>query len=472
MQAIRKSLAEFVPAGVASNNFKAVLQLFVNMEPQLPNEDCINGLQEDLTVEMLYCDEIIRGPTTLFRLLRDYLVLKGFRYRQHPDTNKLTYGLAVSFFTCEEDREYALQQLKSLRAHPGAAEPRANVEVPVVHNPAREQENERRIAHNMSQRFKREEKFSGKLGEDILEYLKTYEEACMDYKLSEPQVLQYLHNLFDGESKRFYREKVAPSANNYGQAKNFLVRNYSSPSRQNRIRQFLQGLTLKGIIEKESCDTSEALERLRETITKYAPQGPGSFRTEEAKVEYLYNAVAGHDWAKIPLTQCYSHDPPWNFHQLFIALDTSWLQEQRLTSVPLASSSDSSTVLWESQGTYGAPRTKFKPGNKRNNYQGKDKSRLRCFNCNELGHFSMECNKPKNFVRNINALARKDPTKANQILYELCDQLDSYDTGLYKEHVPESGFELASDETQEKLESALENDSSDGANDILNPEDF
>lgn len=54
------------------------------------------------------------------------------------------------------------------------------------------------------QRLRHEEKLSGKLGEDVMEYLKTNEEACVDYKLSKAQVLQYFHNLFDGEPKSFY----------------------------------------------------------------------------------------------------------------------------------------------------------------------------------------------------------------------------------------------------------------------------
>lgn len=42
----------------------------------------------------------------------------------------------------------------------------------------------------MSHCFKRKEKFSGKLGEDVMEYLKTYEEASVDYILAEAQLLQ------------------------------------------------------------------------------------------------------------------------------------------------------------------------------------------------------------------------------------------------------------------------------------------
>lgn len=98
-------------------------------------------------------------------------------------------------------------------------------------------------------------------------------------------------------------------------------------------------------MEKESCDTREALEKLRETIARYSPQGPVSFRTEKAKVEYLYSAAANFERAIIPLTQCYSYKPLWSFRSLFTALDTSRLQEQRLPSEPVSVLHETSTVL-------------------------------------------------------------------------------------------------------------------------------
>lgn len=117
----------------------------------------------------------------------------------------------------------------------------------------------------------------------MIEYLRTYKEAFVDYKLSEAQILQYLHNQFVSDPKRFYRTKVVPAFNNYARAKVFWIRNYSSIRRQICMRQYLSGLSLKRIMEKESYDTSKALERLREKITTYATQGPVPFCTKEAK---------------------------------------------------------------------------------------------------------------------------------------------------------------------------------------------
>lgn len=66
-------------------------------------------------------------------------------------------------------------------------------------------DSESKLAHNISQRFKNEDRFTGKLGENIEEYLGNYEVACEDYNLSETQKLRHLHNLFDEDAKRFFR---------------------------------------------------------------------------------------------------------------------------------------------------------------------------------------------------------------------------------------------------------------------------
>lgn len=124
-----------------------------------------------------------------------------------------------------------------------------------------------------------------------MKYWKTYEESCMDYRLSKSHVFQYFHNLFDGGSKRLYRDKVAPIFS-YRRAKSFLIQSYKSISRQNRFRQYSKVVSLQGIGEEESCDISETLEKRRDTIKRSASQEPTSFRTAEAKIEHLSNAVA------------------------------------------------------------------------------------------------------------------------------------------------------------------------------------
>lgn len=97
MQASEKSFSDFNRAGVASNNFKVALHFSVNMEPQLPNEDCIIGLQEELPVKTRFWNELLRGCITLFRLLDDYLATKDSVTASTRTQKNLGSELYISF---------------------------------------------------------------------------------------------------------------------------------------------------------------------------------------------------------------------------------------------------------------------------------------------------------------------------------------------------------------------------------------
>lgn len=57
---------------------------------------------------------MLRVLTTLFRILCDYIVLKGFEYVPYPVSNRINLGIAHSFFE-KSDRDYALRCIENLQ---------------------------------------------------------------------------------------------------------------------------------------------------------------------------------------------------------------------------------------------------------------------------------------------------------------------------------------------------------------------
>lgn len=178
-------------------------------------------------------------------------------------------------------------------------------------------------------------------------------------------------------------------------------------------------------MEKDSCDVSTALEKLRDTTTKFAPQSPKSDCSEEARIECLYKALSDIDWAKSALTQCYAHEPPWDFQKQCTALDTLWLQEQR-DAKKTQPTSNTMDVLFGSQPTYSNPRHGQGRFHKHYNKHFNE-NLLRCYKCNEPGHFSMSCPKPFTMKKTGNSFMRNHPHRANHILFEVCQQYENYD---------------------------------------------
>jgi hypothetical protein len=75
---------------VEQTEIKAVLAVYINADPQYPENECINGLSDDLPPSLLYVEKAVSGATILHRLLRNYLQLKGLVYAQSTESNRIT----------------------------------------------------------------------------------------------------------------------------------------------------------------------------------------------------------------------------------------------------------------------------------------------------------------------------------------------------------------------------------------------
>lgn len=85
-------------------------------------------------------------------------------------------------FEHSEDRSYALQQLESLRSNKGKAESRNTVSPPVIVTDARtsrHEDYERKTAGNISQRFLKDDKFTGNLGKTFTSLLATMKKLSL-----------------------------------------------------------------------------------------------------------------------------------------------------------------------------------------------------------------------------------------------------------------------------------------------------
>lgn len=81
--------------------------------------------------------------------------------------------------------------------------------------------NERKSAHYLSKRFQKDDPFTGKLGEDILDYFNNYEEAFQDYCFDNDQMLKYLLKKLEGKAKCHFCEQDNTQCGNYFDAKKF-----------------------------------------------------------------------------------------------------------------------------------------------------------------------------------------------------------------------------------------------------------
>jgi hypothetical protein len=217
LASIRSQLAAYEPATDVQIGIKSAMRMFINAEPQLSNAECVSGLLEDLPPTVLYSPDALQGPATLHRLLRQYLHLKEVIYIQHPDNNRIIYGLPSMIYNNETDLELALNYLRNQTTTSNqSSNSRISLEEGIQNTLSIGETSAGCMAHNMATRFKLvDDKFSGKLDENLTEYLNSYLDASNDYGLTYQQQFSFLHHLFDGEAKRFSGAMSCPVATHF-----------------------------------------------------------------------------------------------------------------------------------------------------------------------------------------------------------------------------------------------------------------
>jgi hypothetical protein len=100
---------------------------------------------------------------------------------------------------------------------------------------------------------------------------------------------------------------------------------YNSVARQNRIANYLRTLRVTKFIIADR-NSSDALEKIHNKISKLALQGPLYCQTEMHRIEYLCFAVIGMTWAKDPLSRASAGGM--DYQELFSQLEASIPQER------------------------------------------------------------------------------------------------------------------------------------------------
>lgn len=224
------------------------------------------------------------GPTTLFWLPRDYLVLKGFIYAQRSSSNRILNKINFRSFYNRCFCDYAFQKLATIRITASAVDLTFSPSLKVlVRKFLREKGDESRIAHNISRKYEIDDKFTEVRGKFC-----RFSSITLWKRISTTTSRHNKRSIICTTTKenRFYHEKVSLVCNSYKtECKIFLAKHSKIDLKKIWVRQYLLNVLLNGIVAEEIFDFSEALKKLQDVIVKFFPQVPVSYRSEEAKDE-------------------------------------------------------------------------------------------------------------------------------------------------------------------------------------------
>jgi hypothetical protein len=113
----------------------------------------------------------------------------------------------------------------------------------------------------MSIRFQKpENKFDGSLGQDHSEFVFNYIDAANEYNLDDG--LKYPYHLFSGETKQYHRQHVEGISTTFSEANAICLKQFNSPTRQNRAKKYLNRLRVSELAMMENNTVAASLEKI------------------------------------------------------------------------------------------------------------------------------------------------------------------------------------------------------------------
>lgn len=187
-----------------------------------------------------------------------------------PGPNRLSRGIAYCFFTDEEYIQWAFARPWNLRQSKANSTIKTDANQQQVNVIAHQKQfsEGKRMAPSNSQRIQKEEKFSGKIGENVSKSLPNYDEAYSNYGLTNERKLRYLRNVYDVEAKHFYHSYVQYTSDQYKIAAGKMLAKFNNGTSQNRVKSYLRSLILPKAVQKDIQDLSDALEKTSITIAR------------------------------------------------------------------------------------------------------------------------------------------------------------------------------------------------------------
>ena len=161
--------------------------------------------------------------------------------------------------------------------------------------------------HNVSMRLReKDKKFSGDLSVSCMEYMDDYFELSRYCSLKPSQKLQYLHNLLQGDAKRYFLDKIDGYGTSFQHAIEMLERENNPPVRKDRDKNYLNSLRVTTFVA-QGIEISEALSKVYRSFIKLSGQAPRSHQGDALKVDVLRNAVVRTPYSSEPLSRVTTH---------------------------------------------------------------------------------------------------------------------------------------------------------------------
>jgi hypothetical protein len=250
MEALKTQLDNYVPVNDRQRQVAGEMKnLLPDQVPEAEEGKAViaDTIRDTFPPELLYHPDVLAGPTTLYHVIRGVFVLLSRPFSQvriNGIPSRVSLGVTRQIYE-DEDAELALTLAESFyRSTLFQNQPTGHNQNVGGSKPSQPSHD---VGHRLGQRYSKfENKFAGGDSEDIILSLREYDRSADDFQATSEQRLQFLHNIFHGEAKRFYLDHV-DGAVTFEDAKGQLISHFCSKSRQVRAQQILETLRVRNV---------------------------------------------------------------------------------------------------------------------------------------------------------------------------------------------------------------------------------
>lgn len=149
----------------------------IKMDQQLPNDEVVEALREVLHPDLLYNSDKVGGATTTCKILKDCMVLNRLPYNRHSSVQRMSYRLVHMMYTEEDKQSRAFTLLQN--AKEAGSTSKSNVVPaqqpdPIIPSFQMDSDHkEKNIVHAIKKKFKKKDRFTGKLAQKLMSLTQT-----------------------------------------------------------------------------------------------------------------------------------------------------------------------------------------------------------------------------------------------------------------------------------------------------------
>lgn len=308
----------------------------------------------------------------------------------------------------------------------------------------------RKVAESFARRLQDHQKYSGAPDSDLELAFSLFSTCMSDNAVPETDAIKFAHNMFTGEARRFYTSSSsALAATSVSELKEILIDRFISPAAQSAISRELDSLSVAQKMAKDHSTPREALDSIYNLIVKKGPLAEVQNRSDRALGNYLRKSVLSERWSLVP-AQEFTADPEMTFADLHQALISAILSEEEAAAARARAFAETASTHYLSEdtdrasfcvntmygGQYNAARKSHgnvhqQPRRSSNERATSSASNtLRCFRCNQPGHFARQCRSGPSFTEAVKARLKNKCAEdslgnvVSSTLLDLTTQLD------------------------------------------------